>query len=105
MLGSCRWWLDEEDVPRENGTHPAHGRRRVCFDNMKHRNKEAKRDMKPGTETEAGAAGQRRRVRTFAGKSADCYGLLREVSRKFAQIRPVNPRLFGLLRVQTFFKP
>jgi hypothetical protein len=36
-------------------------------------------------------------------KSSDCYGLLREGARKFAQIRPVNPRLFGLLRVRPSF--
>ena|SRR6267154_1870917 len=35
-------------------------------------------------------------------KSADCYGLLRESSRKFAQIRSVNPRLFGLLHPRAF---
>src|SRR5260221_14178468 len=36
-------------------------------------------------------------------ESSDCYGLLRDVSRKFAQIRAVNPRLFGLLRVRPNF--
>jgi hypothetical protein len=32
-----------------------------------------------------------------------CYGKVREVSRKFAQIRPVIPRLFALLRVRPIF--
>jgi hypothetical protein len=41
--------------------------------------------------------------RIFAGKSADCCAKVRKVSRKFAQMRPVNPRLFGLLRVRAFF--
>jgi hypothetical protein len=32
------------------------------------------------------------RVWTLAGKSAGCYAKVRDVSRKFAQIMPVNPR-------------
>src|SRR5882724_9802683 len=43
------------------------------------------------------------RGRIYAGKSADCCAKVHESSRKFAQIRPVNPRLFGLLRVGAFF--
>jgi hypothetical protein len=39
----------------------------------------------------------------FRGKSADCYALLRESSRKFAQIRAVNPQCYALLRVGPFF--
>ena len=53
MLGSCRWWLDEEDVPRENGTHPAYGRRRVCFDIMNTRSQETE----PGSEMAENAVG------------------------------------------------
>ena len=34
---------------------------------------------------------------------ADSYALLRDVSRKFAQIRPVIPRCYALLRVRPFF--
>jgi len=39
------------------------------------------------------------KLRIVAGKSAK----FRESARKFAQIRPVNPRLFGLLRVRLIF--
>jgi hypothetical protein len=42
-------------------------------------------------------------TRIYAEQSADCYGLLRESPRKFAQIRPVNPRLFGFLQGRIFF--
>jgi hypothetical protein len=31
-------------------------------------------------------------ARIFAGKITDCYAKFHESSRKFAQIRPVNPR-------------
>ncbi len=36
-------------------------------------------------------------------KSSDCFTKLRDVSRKFAQIRPVNPRCYALLRVGPIF--
>jgi hypothetical protein len=49
-------------------------------------------------------SGQRRREWTFAGKSADFHGLLREVARKFAQIRAVVPRCHAFLRVTLFFR-
>jgi hypothetical protein len=32
-------------------------------------------------------------------ESADCYAMFHEVTRKFAQNRPVNPRCYALLRV------
>ena len=41
--------------------------------------------------------------RIYVKKSADCYGLLRESSRKFAQIRAVNPQCYALLRVGLIF--
>ena len=48
--------------------------------------------------------------RSWQGKEAELreitrtdYGLLRQVSRKFAQIRPVNPRCYALLRVRLIF--
>jgi hypothetical protein len=43
-------------------------------------------------------------ARTYAGKSADYCAMFREGPRKFAQIRPVIPRLFGFLRVRAFFR-
>src|SRR5258708_1742330 len=39
----------------------------------------------------------------YVGKSADNYGKFHESSRKFAQIRPVNPRCYALLRVRPIF--
>jgi hypothetical protein len=51
--------LDEEGVPKELNASQL-WEVAWCFDNMNYRNKETKRHTKPGTETEAGAAGQRR---------------------------------------------
>jgi hypothetical protein len=42
---------------------------------------------------------QKVRRRTFAGKVTDFYAKLREVSRKFAQIRAVVTRFYAFLRV------
>jgi len=43
-----------------------------------------------------------RNVVTKVHESSDCYGLLREVTRKFAQIRAVVTRFHALLRVGLF---
>src|SRR6266404_9521236 len=48
-----------------------------------------------GSQKSEGEAG-----RNYVGKSADNYGKFHESSRKFAQIRPVNPRCYALLRVR-----
>src|SRR5882762_5990691 len=45
-----------------------------------------------------------RRERSYAGKITGCCAKVREVSRKFAQIRPVITRLFGFSRVRPFFR-
>ena len=44
-----------------------------------------------------------RAVWIFAGKITGCYAKVREVSRKFAQIRPVIPRCYAFLRVRLIF--
>jgi hypothetical protein len=49
-----------------------------------------------------GACGWRTRI--FAGKSAGCCAKVREVSRKFAQIRAVVTRCYALLRVRACLK-
>src|SRR6266481_5675941 len=51
-----------------------------------------------GSQKSEGEAG-----RNYVGKSADNYGKFHESSRKFAQIRPVNPRCYALLRVRPIF--
>src|SRR6266478_6535814 len=49
-------------------------------------------------------AGQEaRRAWIYAGKITGLYAMFHECARKFAQIRAVNPRLFGFLRVGAFF--
>ena len=71
-----------------------------------------------------GMAKEQRRVRNYAGKVADCCAKFgfpspprdgcpmelfaianrgHESARKFGQIRPVNPRLFGFLQGRAFF--
>ena len=46
-----------------------------------------------------------RLVRIFVGKVTGFYAKVRESPRKFAQIRPVNPRCYAFLRVGPIFLP
>ena len=52
-----------------------------------------------GKTRRAGGGFMREKVRIVARR----FTMFHEGPRKFAQIRPVNPRLFGLLRVGVFF--
>jgi hypothetical protein len=57
--------LDEEGVPKELNASQL-WEVTLCLDRMNYRNKETERHMKPGTETDAGAAGQRWAEPAFA---------------------------------------
>ena len=57
-----------------------------------------------GLGSPSGRAMGKHGVRIFAGKVTDFYALLREVSRKFAQIRAVFTRFYAFLRVATIFR-
>jgi hypothetical protein len=63
------------------------------------------REGKEDKPTGIAAEGGRRNCAEKSGFVTHCYAKVHEVSRKFAQIRPVNPRCYALLRVRAFFQP